>query len=164
MDYNDLKRFSILIAVLQEIFIPNKPLSKERIQIYFDFLSDLSITQIEGAVSYIIKNKIIPTFPTIGEIRTATLGSMEHRAVKAWGELLDKTYNINKKFKDSLVLKVARIAFGRLENFYEGNPRNEMADRAHFIRTFQLIANLEEAKKEKKKALKEVVKGYLKEP
>lgn len=161
MNHNDLKRFSILIAVLQETFIPNKPLSKERIQIYFDFLSDLSITQIEGAVSYIIKNKIIPTFPTIGEIRTATLGSMEHKAVKAWGELLKNTYNINKEFKDSLVPKVAKIAFGRLENFYEGDPRNEMADRAHFIKTYQLIANLEEAQKEKKKALKGAIKGYL---
>ena len=149
MQQNEFKEFGILIGKLSAAFC--KTVDKGTVAIYFECLDDLSINQIEGAVKYIIKNRKEDGFPKVAEIRSVTLGSVEYRAVAAWGELVSQTYHIEKTFKDPLVEKIAQVAFGGLSNFYSGNERNDMADRPHFIRIYQLIANLREANADRKK-------------
>jgi len=158
MNLENKKQFALVMAKLETAFFES--ISKESVILYFEYLNDLSINQVERAVDYLIKTREKRGFPSIAEIRAATLGSTEYKAIQAWGELLGQTYK-DKIFKDSIIPEVARIAFGSLQEFYAGDTRNEMADRAHFIRAYKLIANLKEAQKGRRLGQKE--KKLLKE-
>lgn len=160
MNLENKEQFAFLMAKLETAFFES--VSKETVALYFDYLSDLSINQVTRAVDYLIEKREKRGFPSIAEIRSATLGSIEYKAVRAWGELLSQTY-IDIKFADTLIPEVAKIAFGSLQEFYAGDTRNEMADRAHFIRTYKLIANLREAQRDRKKLREKKIKGLLKE-
>ncbi|GAG37074.1 unnamed protein product [marine sediment metagenome] len=144
MNHEDRKHFAFLMAQLETAFFES--VSRETVALYVDYLNDLSINQIQRAVEYLIAKREKRGFPAIAEIRTATLGSTEYKAVKAWGELVVGTYDLDKKYKDDLISEVATVAFGSIGDFYAGDKRNEMADRAHFIRTYKLIVNLKEAR------------------
>ena len=159
MNREDKKEFALLMAKLEIAFFETP--SKVTVALYFDCLSDLAIEQIKRAVDYLIERRERKGFPLIGEIKSATLGSIEYRAIEAWGELLNATYDLEKTFKDSLIPEVARVAFGSTKEFYAGDKRNEMADRAHFIRAYKLIANLKEARKERGRLKQKETKGLL---
>lgn len=148
MTKQDKKTFAFLLAKLETAFFES--ISKERVALYFDYLNDLSIGQIERAIDFLIERRERRGFPTIAEIRSATLGSMEYRAVEAWGEIMNKKFHFEKQFNDSLIPRVLKVAFGSLGGFYESDERNEMADRAHFLKTYKLIANLDEASRERR--------------
>ena len=156
MNHEHREKFAFLMAKLETVFFES--ISKESVILYFEYLNDLSINQVERAVDYLIKTRERRGFPAIAEIRAATLGSVEYKAVQAWGELIGGTYNLDKKFNDSLIPKVATVAFGSIGDFYAGDTRNEMADRAHFIRTYKLIANLKEAQEGRKMLGKKMIK------
>jgi len=143
MNLKDKQEFALLMAKLEVAFF--ETIAKETVALYVEYLNDLSMNQIKRAVDYLIDKRERRGFPTIAEIRAATLGSVEHKAVQAWGQLVGATYNLDKKFEDSLIPEVAKVAFGSIGDFYAGDTRNEMADRAHFIRAYKLIANLKEA-------------------
>ena len=155
MNLENKEQFAFLMAKLETAFFES--ISKETVALYFDYLSDLTINQIERAVDYLIEKREKRGFPSIAEIRSATLGSTEYRAVQAWGELLSQTYG-DKIFNDSIIPEVAKTAFGSIQEFYKGDTKNEMADRAHFIRTYKLIANLKEAQEDRKKLREREVK------
>ena len=161
MNLKNRKEFALLMAKLEAAFFETIP--KETVALYVEYLNDLSMNQIKRAVDYLIDKRERRGFPAIAEIRSATLGSVEHEAVQAWGEVLRKTYDLDKTFEDPLIPEVAKVAFGGLENFYAGDTRNEMADRAHFIRTYKLIANLKEAQEGRKRLKQKEVKGLLEE-
>lgn len=161
MNLKNREEFALLMAKLETAFFETIP--KETVALYSDYLNDLSINQIKRAVDYLIDKRERRGFPAIAEIRSATLGSSEYEAVQAWGEILRRTYNIDKTFKDPLIPEVAKVAFGGLESFYAGDTRNEMADRAHFIRTYKLIANLKEAQEGRKMLKQKEAKGLLEE-
>ena len=148
MNLENKEQFAFLMAKLETVFFES--ISKESVILYFEYLNDLSINQVERAVDYLIKTREKRGFPAIAEIRSATLGSVEYKAVQAWGELVVGTYDLDKNYKDDLICEVAIVAFGSLGDFYAGDTRNEMADRAHFIRTYKLIANLKEAQEGRK--------------
>lgn len=149
MNLENKEQFAFLMAKLETVFFES--ISKESVILYFEYLNDLSINQIERAVDYLIKTREKRGFPSIAEIRSATLGSTEYKAVEAWRQLLSGTYDLNKEYTDTLIPEVAKTAFGSIEEFYKGDTKNEMADRAHFIRAYKLIANLKEAQEGRKK-------------
>lgn len=154
MKNNEKEKFAFLMAKIETAFF--EKMAKETVALYFDYLDDLSIDQISRAINFLIENRDRRGLPTIAEIRKATLGSMEIKAVKAWGELLDAThFKKEEDYKDSLISEVAKVAFGSLNNYFNGDNRNDMADRAHFIKTYQLISNLKEAQKDRIKKLSE---------
>lgn len=159
MNLKNKQDFALLMAKLETAFFETIP--KETVALYSDYLNDLSINQIKRAVDYLIDKRERRGFPAIAEIRAATLGSVEHEAVQAWGEILRRTFDLDKTFEDPLIPEVAKVAFGGLESFYAGDTRNEMADRAHFIRTYKLIANLKEAQEGRKRLKQGEVKGLL---
>ncbi len=161
MNLEDRKEFALLMAKLETTFF--EAVSKETVALYFEYLNDLSISQIKRAVDYLVDKRERRGFPAIAEIRAATLGSSEYDAVQAWGEILGKTYDLGKTFEDPLIPEVAKVAFGGLESFYAGDKRNEMADRAHFIKAYKLIANLKEAQEGRKSLRQREVKGLLEE-
>ncbi len=158
MNLENKEKFAFLMAKLETVFFES--ISKESVILYFEYLNDLSINQIGRAVDHLVKTREKRGFPAIAEIRSATLGSIEYKAVQAWGELLDQTYK-DKIFGDSIIPEVAKTAFGSMEEFYKGDTKNEMADRAHFIRTYKLIANLKEAQRDRR--LKQKEKKFLEE-
>lgn len=160
MNLENKEGFAFWMAKLETAFFES--ISKETVALYFDYLNDLSVEQIRRAIDYLIERREKRGFPSIAEIRSATLGSTEYKAVQAWGELLDQTYK-DKIFNDSIIPEVAKTAFGSMEEFYKGDIKNEMADRAHFIRTYKLIANLKEAQEGRKKLREGKIKGLLKE-
>lgn len=153
MQEDDLKKFAVLMAKFEIAF--SEQITKEKMTLYFDYLDDLTIAQIGQAVDYLIERRERRGIPTIAEIRSATLGAIEYKAVQAWGELLNQKFQLEKSFEDRLIPEVTRIAFGSLDAFYSGEERNEMADRAHFLRAYKLIANLKEAQEGKRKRLPE---------
>ena len=159
MNLENKKDFAFLMAKLETAFF--EATSKETIALYFEYLNDLSINQIKSAVDYLIETREKRGFPAIAEIRLATLGSAEYKAIQAWGELLDGSGCIDKRFNDSLIPEIVRVAFGSMDNFYSGDMRNDMADRAHFIRTYKLIANLKEAQKGRKRLGSKEARGLL---
>lgn len=159
MILKDRKYFAFLMAQLETAFFES--ISKEAVALYVDFLNDLSIDQIKRAVDYLIERREKKGFPTIAEIRSATLGSVEYRAVEAWGQLLSGTYKLNKEYTDTLIPKVVKTAFGSIREFYSGDTKNEMADRAHFIRAYKLISNLKEAREGRKRLKQKETKGLL---
>ena len=110
MKNQDKKGFALLMAKLETAFF--ETISKETVTLYFDYLDDLSIGQISRAVDFILTKREKRGFPSIAEIRKASLGSMEHRAVEAWGELIGQTHHIEKTFKDPLVKEVAKVVGG----------------------------------------------------
>ena len=150
------KKFALLMAKLETAFF--ETISKESVALYVDYLDDLTIDQIKRAVDYLIEKRDKKGFPTIAEIRSATLGSTEYKAVQAWGLLLASTWQLNKTYKDPLIKEVTRVAFGSVKEFFAGDTKNEMADRAHFIRTYKLIANLKEAQEGRKMLRKKMIK------
>ena len=156
MNQKNKEEFALLMAKLEAAFFETIP--KVTVALYVEYLNDLTINQIKRAVDYLIDKRERRGFPSIAEIRSATLGSTEHKAVQAWGEILRRTYNLDKTFDDPLIPEVAKVAFGGLESFYAGDTRNEMADRAHFMRTYKLIANLKEAQEGRKMLRKKMIK------
>lgn len=159
MNQKNKEEFALLMAKLEAAFFETIP--KVTVALYVEYLDDLSINQIKRAVDYLIDKRERRGFPSIAEIRSATLGSTEYEAVQAWGKILRRTYNLDKTFDDPLIPEVAKVAFGGLESFYAGDTRNEMADRAHFIRTYKLVANLKEAQGERKRLREGDTKGLL---
>ncbi len=74
MQHQDRPRFANLMKAIGETFGNAAP-SKEKMELYFKVLSDLSIEQVESAVYFILNTRTITsTFPVPGEIRAALSG------------------------------------------------------------------------------------------
>ena len=84
MEKRDFKEFLRLMAVLQETFTPEKPVSEQKAEIYFNAFADLSVEQFRDASSKIIQTKKFPTFPLPSELREALYGNTEDVALLAF--------------------------------------------------------------------------------
>jgi len=141
MNQNELERFTALMGIMQEAFIPEKPLSKERIKIYFDYLKDLSIDDIEKSTHHILNVKKIPTFPTIGEIRGYIEVSMEDKALENWHLGMNNLDSyVSVKFEDPVVHSVIEYEFGGWEKFCNLCIKDEAWDKRRFIQAYLLYA------------------------
>ena len=150
MNKNDYLDFSKLMALMQEIFIPDKPISKTRVSVYFDLLKDLDIKDISIAVEGIIREKKYPVFPLVGEIREMVSGktedNIELEAQEAWGKLLticDRMGFDEPVINDPILSRAIRTAFGSVKKFGELPPEMEASDRKHFISCYRRIASKE---------------------
>jgi len=81
METEDRKAFAECMMGLQEVFTPEKPISKQKIEIYFRSFADMSIEDFQRACSGVLATKTISTFPLPGELR-AVLGS--NKGLEAW--------------------------------------------------------------------------------
>jgi len=143
---DDLK-FGILMASLGNAF--NRKIEKDQITIYFNFLDDLSIQQLERAIEWTIKTNT--RFPSISEIRSATLESVDLKAFMAWSEVLKLggKYSSMPKFRDPIIPAVINHCFGGWENFNWYQQPNDYVlgqDRRHFITAYKLFHNQKERK------------------
>ena len=66
---NDLKRFAQLMSALSGVFDSKEKPSALKIELYFKALEDLTIKQIEGSATKIMRNRIYPSMPLPAHIR-----------------------------------------------------------------------------------------------
>lgn len=151
MKTEDLKKFVDLMSMLQTIFSPEKPISKERGVMYFDLLSDIPIENLELGIKELMKKRQYPTFPLPKEIREAAGFNfddhIELRALGAFREACDLIYPVRQpgykiEPKDPLVEKTINLCFGGWEYFSETDPKNETWDRKHFIEVYKNLFQL----------------------
>jgi len=142
MTNKDYERFAIMMATLETCF--DKVVSKEKIKLYYNFLDDLSIQQMDRAITWLLNTH--KYFPTISDIRTATLESVESLAFKAWATV----YKVGGKLShmpdtgDPVTEMVIDKAFGGWENFCWYKELDEFTksqDRRHFIQAYKLFHN-----------------------
>jgi hypothetical protein len=140
MTQNDEKKFAIFMAMLGTAFERGE-LSTAKIEMYFEFLSDLHIDAVERGVKGIIATRKFPSFPTIAEIREAALGGdaqSEGAALIAWGEAV-RLISAGQRSQDERINEAIVLAFGSWQRFGQTNPEMEASDRKHFIACFKSI-------------------------
>ncbi len=81
MKSNDHEKFAEIMAGLQELFVPEKPISHTKIELYFRHFSDWNIDQFSEACNNVLLVKKISTFPLPAEIREAGTADA---ALAAW--------------------------------------------------------------------------------
>lgn len=137
----DEQAFATFMAMLGTAF-ERGDLTTTKIEMYFDFLSDLDIRAIEKATREIIRFRKYPTFPTIAEIREAALGSdaeAEDEALIAWGKAT-RLISAGRRADDERINEAIVLAFGSWDRFGETNPEMEASDRKHFIACYKVAA------------------------
>ena len=82
MKKEDEKQFSKIMAGLQEVYTPEKPISTAKLEIYWMAFQDWTIEQFQAACQALLQTKTISTFPLPGEIRAAS--QEKDRALEAW--------------------------------------------------------------------------------
>jgi hypothetical protein len=143
MEERNKLEFAKIMAYLQDVFVPGKPISKEKVAIYFDILSAYSFYDICCAADSIIRTKKISTFPLPAEFLTLLGGGnkeerTEIRALRAWNEACSIIHS-GSRSDDDLINEAVRIAFGGWDRFGETDPKNEAFDRKHFIECFKSL-------------------------
>lgn len=90
MTDNDIKDFSLLMAMLAEIFLPvNSSLSETKVELYFDLLKEYSISDIKLGVTKILKSHIYNSFPKPAEIIKEIEGDQGDVVIEKWLLLKD---------------------------------------------------------------------------
>lgn len=149
MTNDDKPAFARMMALLQEVFVPDKPISKEKVRLYFELLSSHAIDDVCKAAEKIIKTKRYATFPLPAEFSEALgegtdEGKLEIRALAAW-ECACSRFDFRQCGADDPLLNEAiRITFGGWERFGQTNPDREAIDRKHFLECFKALAEKEE--------------------
>jgi len=144
MTNQDHDNFARLMALLQEVFVPTKPISKEKVTIYFDILKDYEFDEINSGCKRIVKSKLYSTFPLPAEI----LDQIEpeksgqyiiDRANEGWA-LAKQVIITGGSSGDEILDEAIRIAFGDWNGFGNTDPNNEPSDRKHFLACYRIAA------------------------
>jgi len=144
MKKSDGQEFAIYMAMLGTAF-DRGDMSTAKIDMYFDFLQDLSITAIGMGVNRLIRTRKYPSFPTVAEIREAALGGdveAEDDALIAWGEankLCPKLAFFKADSGNPVLDEAVTTAFGSWERMGNLGMETEVADRAHFIKCYKAV-------------------------
>ncbi|MCK9600342.1 MAG: hypothetical protein M0R06_14955, partial [Sphaerochaeta sp.] len=84
---HDHRAFLTLMLILQTLF-DKESVSEQKLDLYFEYLSDLSLSEIKQAVDAIVSTRRYSTFPSIAEIRESALGlrdaQVDEAALAAW--------------------------------------------------------------------------------
>ncbi len=147
MEPKDFKNFGVFMSILQETFSPDKPISEQRTEIYFEILSDIPIENIELGIKALMKSKKYPIFPLPKEIREASGfvedDDLELKALEAFREACDLVYSYEPGMKlgskDPHVDEAVYLCFGGWENFKDTDPKNETWDRKNFIEIYKKL-------------------------
>lgn len=148
MTNNDKPAFAQVMALLQEVFVPDKPISKEKVRLYFEILLPHEIGDVCRAAEKIIKTKRYATFPLPAEFREALgegtdEGKLEIRALAAWEYACARYDGRQGGVDDPLLDEAIRIAFGGWARFGQTDPDREAIDRKHFLDCFKALAERE---------------------
>lgn len=143
------ERFAILMATLQEIFCPGKPISSHKVKIYDKLLEPFSIEAIENAAEKIIQTKRIHAFPLpteFFEFFTLSEDKLSIDSLALWNEACQLALTSNYPSENEELNRAIRIAFGSWKNFGDTDPTNTF-DRKHFIETYKRMRRQEHERK-----------------
>lgn len=138
----DYERFITALALIS--LLPGLiELNEQQIELYFRFLKDLAIEDLERAIYEIIKRKKITTFPLIGEIREKVeldLNSeIDGAAFTAWSTASRLSESSSYPTEDKLIEDTIKMAFGSWTKFGQMDTFNEVRDRQHFIKCYKIL-------------------------
>ena len=143
MKENEDVEFAQIMAIMQEVFVPNKPISTEKTQLYFSYLKEYSLKDVAYACEQILRTKTISTFPLPAEIESrlklSEEESIDFRALEAWGKACDLIVLGTRSTGDEILDETIRIAFGGWEKFGQTDPEQESFDRRHFIDCYKVV-------------------------
>ena len=138
MEHMDPKSFIVLLGTLSVAYGEN--ISTERARIYYDCLKDIPLDILKEGIYSLLKTRVYPKFPTIGEIRDKCLGEndeeQEAAALKAWQTAITRYHGNG----DPQLNETITLAFGGWDKFDETSLENEISDRYHFMKCFKVIA------------------------
>lgn len=148
MTNDDKPAFARMMALLQEVFVPDKPISKEKVRLYFELLAPYLIEDVCKAAEKIIRTKRYSTFPLPAEFMEAlgegtAEGKVELRALSAWEYACARFDGRQGGVDDPLLDEAIRITFGGWERFGQTDPDREALDRKHFLECFKALAEKE---------------------
>ena len=115
MNKTDFPRFSVLMKAMNETYGNNlNPVSKEKAEVYFRVMEDMSIEQVEQAVYRLIRDrKITSTFPVPGEIREfASEGSAAILALDKLEKAIGKHGSYASVIFDDPVIHMVVVSMG----------------------------------------------------
>jgi hypothetical protein len=139
------ERFAIVMALLQEVFCPGKPVSEKKVEIYFRLLEPFSIDAIEKVAEQIIRTKKIHAFPLptdFFEYLEASDDNLELEALEMWNNACQLALMSEYPSKNEKLNLAIRISFGSWKNFGETDPQNSF-DRRHFVETYKRMRKKE---------------------
>ena len=148
MTNSDEQKFRELMAMMQEVFSPDKPISTQRVEIYFQHLKPYRIEDIDRACHKLIDTNEYPTFPMVAKIISAMTEpeAIDEDARLAWQQALNDlpimcmSERCNSDCSEHPLTSAVEIAFGGWEKFSMTDSFNEIADRRHFIDCYKLTA------------------------
>lgn len=113
MEENDIEKFSEIMTGLQEIFVPEKPISETKIELYFRHFQDVTIQEFTIACNAVLHSKRISTFPLPAEIRECITGD---KPLQAWLMAREAAaihgFQFSIKFKDPVIHSVIQVMGG----------------------------------------------------
>jgi len=171
MKNSDKIKFGKMMALLQDIYVPGKPISSTKVQLYFDMLSEISIEELAVAIEQIIRTKKYATFPLIPEILEA-IGidkkeDDEAEILESWGRLmqdvdaqalyegLTKADGTDTEviIENEILKETVDVAFGSLWNYRNRNKETDAAHRRHFIDCYRGVKKRHSPRKELKSSV-----------
>ncbi len=162
MDGKDKPIFARLMAVMQEVFVPDKHVSKGKAELYFRMLKHLDIEDVIMSCEGIIKSKRFPTFPLPAEImegiELSDKEQIKHKAMVGWGSACDEAWSGMHDPDDPIVGEAVKLAFGSWHAFSKTNPKNESFDQRRFIECYE-VAHKQQVALPPSKILKKLVEA-----
>lgn len=128
------------MAGLQEIFTPEKELSKERVKLYWEAFKDWSVEQFQKACANILQTKKISTFPLPAELKEAIYDN-ESEALNAW--LLARSKPdayMTPKFSDKIIYFVIDALGGWIRFCHTPSEELKWLQK-DFLRLYPLLKN-----------------------
>lgn len=174
MREKDRLKFAAVMAALSEAF--ERPVTAEKIRVYWNFLQDLPIEKIEDAAQIIIATKKMPTFPTfpaIAEIREAAQGGdslQELEALEAWRDAYKNALMYGTVEENGIRYKYERrapkkttetikTAFGGFMEINRLNSKDEYWNQKLFIKIYKLLSQRENLKQLPANAMRLLTEG-----
>jgi len=113
MVLKDRKEFAFMLGTLATLFLNSKEdLSEEKVEVYWRTLAEFYIDDLRRAVNHFINTRTIKSFPLPGEFIEFLQGSVNQKALIAWGRVRQGiTDNRSRDFRDPAA-KLAVEALG----------------------------------------------------
>lgn len=114
---NDEKSFGKLMALLETVFPQGADVSKKKIDLYYEMLSDIPIDNIRANIQVLVNTRKYPTFPTIAEIRQPLTDSdRKIETEQAWLQVIEKIRDVGHwksvTFDDPCIMKAIEAMGG----------------------------------------------------
>jgi len=139
---HDHRAFLTLMLILQTLF-DKESVSEQKLDLYFEYLSDLSLSEIKQAVDAIVSTRRYSTFPSIAEIRESALGlrdaQVDEAALAAWNRA-NIALIAGRPVDDPALNEAVRLAFGGWGGFGQAEPNNEFVKK-RFVECYRTAAS-----------------------